>query len=322
MSEWLERILGIGSAWWESRLLLTAMELDVVGVLGEAGMTADEAASRLSTEPRATELLLNALVGLDLLRKDGDLFSPTAEAARSLDPSSPDFRGGMLRHAIGMWDSWSQLTDAVRGGGPAQRAERPDSGRDFMLAMHHNALQTADRIAELLDLTRATSLIDLGGGPGTYAIAFARANPQLRVTVLDAPYALEVAAENVAAAGLDERIQLTEGDFLTDDIGRGYDVAYGSHIIHSYRERENRELMGKIRRALAPGGRVVLHDFFLDDSRTEPAWAALFSLNMLVNSDGGRSYSASEVRGWIEDAGFGDCEQITLDRPSSLLVAR
>ncbi len=265
--------------------------------------------------------MLNALVGLDILTKEGNQFRPTAEAARYLDPTSPDFRGGMLQHGLNLWEPWSKLTDAIRRGGPVPRAERPRSGEEFMLAMHHNALRLAGRIAELLDLSGASRLLDLGGGPGTYAIAFARRNANLQVTVFDAPYALEFAARNAAEAGLVDRVLVRPGDFLTDDIGSGYDLVWGSHIIHSYGENDNRMLMGKIRRALAPGGRAVLHDFFLDDSHTDPPQAALFALNMLVNTPDGRSYATSEARQWLEAAGFSQFQHIGVDGPSSLLIA-
>ncbi len=190
-----------------------------------------------------------------------------------------------------------------------------------MLAMHHNALPLAGRIAELLDLSGAHSLLDLGGGPGTYALAFAEREPGLKVTILDAPYALEVAARNVAEAGLGDRVLLRTGDFMKDDIGGNYDVVWGSHIIHSYGEDDNRRLMQKIRRALARGGRVVLHDFFLDGSRTSPPDAALFALNMLVATGDGRSYATSEAQGWLEAAGFSQFRRVCLDGPSSLLIA-
>ena len=310
----LEQLDDLSRAYWRSRIVITALELDVFTVVGGDGGTASEVAARLGTDPRATETLLNALTALALLCKDAGTFRLSELAARHLIDGAPDDSRPSFMHASRLWETWSTLTDCVRGGTAVlQKAtgeEDPHSRRAFIGAMHQFALEQADAFVNAIDLAGVRRLLDLGGGSGAYAIRFSQAAPVLEATVFDHAAVIKLAEEYIAAAGLTGSIRTVRGDMLTDDIGNGYDLVWLSNVVHAMGPGEIRGLCGKIHDALAPGGRLLLRDFVLDDDKASPVFGAVFALNMLVNTPAGNCYSRAEYREWLVAAGFDEPEDL------------
>lgn len=297
----------------ESRVLLTAVELDLFTAVGD-GAQAETVAARLDTAPRATAQLLNALVAIGALTKRDGVFHNTAETARYLVASSPDcLRAGLL-HSVHMWETWNTLTDCVRTGTTkAERVNetrRPEWTRAFIAAMDQRARGEAGHVAQAVHAPDARRMLDIGGGSGVYSIAFARAYPELMVDVFDLPAVVKLTQEYVRAAGLSERIGTRSGDMRRDELGRGYDLALLSAICHMFGPEENRELFGRCYRALAPGGRLLMRDFILDPDGTSPRQAALFALNMLVGTPHGSTYTEAEYTEWLHGAGFSRVERV------------
>ena len=306
-----------------SRALLTALELDVFTGVGR-GTSAQQLSAKLGTDTRATEMLLNVLVTLNLLTKKDGVFSNTPMTARFLCADSPDNARPGLMHNVHLWDSWSTLTKCVRQGRAV--AESPSGQRDehstraFIAAMDRNAKERAAQVVQAVgnDFRR---MLDLGGGSGAYSIAFAQANPQLHVDLLDQPSVVPLTQEYIHRAGLERRIQTRVGDMRTDHFGEGYDLVLLSAIAHMFSPEQNRDLLGRIYQALEPNGRLVLQDFILDPDKTSPSFAVLFSLNMLVNTEGGASYSETEYEQWLRETGFRETKRIRLPGPANLIVA-
>ena len=319
-----EKLLETVRAAWPARIVLTAVELGVADALDGKALTAGEASVALKTDPRATELLLDALVALGLTTKTGGRYANSPETQTSLAASSPTCGAAGLRHHAHLWHSWSALTDVVRTGHPARgEAERPvGEYHDFVRAMYDFAWERAQLLAKALDLAPAKRMLDLGGGPASYAIAFCRRNPGLRAVVFDKPPALDVARDIVARHNAGAQVTLQPGDFLTDDIGSGYDLVLASQILHSFDDPQCRALLRKAARALAPGGRLVVQEFLLDEGRTSPPNAALFAINMLVNTERGRTYTEAEVRGWLAAAGLPRIERLQFPGPGGVIVGR
>jgi SAM-dependent methyltransferase len=319
-----DELLETVRAFWPARIVLTAVELGVADALDGRPLTAAEAAAALKTDPRATEILLDALVALGLASKAGCRYANSPAAQAGLAASSPACGAAGLRHHAHLWRSWSALTDVVRTGRPPGReAERTlDEYHDFVRAMYDYAWDRAQLLAQALDLAGATRMLDLGGGPGSYAIACCQRNPGLRAVVFDKPPALDVARGIVARHGAGGAVSLQAGDFLTDDIGSGYDLVLASQVLHSFDDAQCRALLAKGVRALVPGGRVVVQEFLLDEGRTSPAPAAVFAINMLVNTEAGRTYTEGEVRGWLAAAGLPRVERLAFPGPAVVLVAR
>lgn len=304
----------------ESRILLTALELDLFTAIGP-GAVAAEVARRVGADARATEMLLNALVALELLRKDGERYRNSDVAAEHLVTGAPQEARLALLHQSRLWRAWSTLTDAVKAGTSVGAREDDTLGREaFIAAMHRNAQERAPLVIHAVGAFSVKNLLDLGGGSGAYSIAFAQSNPELRATIVDQPAVLAIAQRHIGDAGLSGRIQTRPGDLLQDTFGAGYDLALLSAICHMFSPAENLDLLKRVYAALGPGGRVVIQDFILEPDKTAPPFAALFSLNMLVNTRGGSSYTAVEYQRWLEEAGFTGVKHIRLPGPTGLMA--
>jgi len=312
----------------ESRILHAAVTLGVFDALDAGGSTAPEIAGRLRTDARATELLLNALVALRLVRKNGDRFEETEVSRTYLASPSPTSYAAMVRFDALQWPSWERLAEVVRSGAPVRTPDmfqtRPEETAAFIEAMASLVQARGDArvLAETLDLAGVRRLLDVGSGPGTYPIELCRRHPGLTATVFDLPGTLEVTRRHVAASGMEERIRLVAGDYRRDPLPGGHDVVFLSNIIHGEDEATNRALMRSVHAALAPGGRVLIKDHVTDESGTSPAPAAIFSITMLLFTRG-RDYSFAEIRDWLMEAGFSRVEADVLPPGliSSLVVA-
>lgn len=321
-----EDIQELARAFQKSRALLTAFDLDLFSILGDAALTSRELAGLAGTHPRATDRLLNALAALGLVRKHTGLFRNSEAAAMFLVRGRPGFLAN-LGHISNVYASWARLTQAVRTGSAGtsvrERSEQNDPGIPaFIQAMHCRAGRSAGDLAALLDLSNVRRVLDVGGGSGAYAMAFCRANPELSAVVLDLPAVVPLTARYVAEAGLEGRIRALPGDYLEADFGSGFDLVFFSAIVHINSAEENARLMRKAFAALNPGGRIAVQDFVMDEDRTSPPAGALFALNMLVNTRAGDTYTESEIRAWLSAAGCEAMARLDTGPATSLLVGR
>jgi SAM-dependent methyltransferase len=270
-------------------------------------------------------MLMNALVALNLLQKENGTFSNTPLAARFLAEGSPDNARAALLHIANIWHSWSTLTDCVRAGTCVERSEggtrTENSTQAFIAAMDRNAKERAPLVVRAVG-NGFRHMLDLGGGSGAYSIAFAKANPELKAEVLDLPGVLPLTNEYIRKAGLEGQVITRSGDMRTDRFGQGYDLVLLSAIAHMFSPEQNRDLLQRAYQALVPKGKLVVQDFILEADKTAPKSAALFSLNMLVNTPSGASYSKPEYAAWLQEVGFTDVEHIRLPGPSGLMIGR
>ncbi len=303
-----------------SRALLTALELDVFTVVA-SGASAEHVAQKLHADSRATEMLLNALVSLRLLDKRDGTFFNTAVSARFFEEGScHNARCGLI-HTAHLWHRWSTLTECVHAGTSVETRRREDNWvTAFIAAMDRNAKERADAVVKAIGTSGIKRMLDLGGGSGAYSIAFARAIPALKSEILDTADVVPLAQQNVRKAGLADRVTTRVGDMLRDPLGQNYDLILASAICHMFSPEDNRALFRRVYNALAPQGQVVVQDFILEPSKTAPRAAALFSLNMLVGTRAGSSYSEPEYSNWLQDTGFSNVRQVRLPGPSGLMI--
>jgi SAM-dependent methyltransferase len=308
----------------ESRTILTGIELNIFAAIGD-GATASQVAAKIVTHPRATEMLLNALVAMGTLTKTGDVFRTTPVTAQFFSGNSPDDARAAMMHTVNLWHRWSTLTDCVRSGTSVARPESAGSANDwtesFIAAMHHYAQSRAPHVVKAVGVQGLHNMLDVGGGSGAYSIAFAQANPSLRVELLDLPDVLPIAQRHIAQAGLANRIKTRPGDLRTDPLGQGFDLILISAICHMLGPDENRNLLKRSHAALAPNGRVVISDFILEADKTSPKQAALFALNMLVGTRDGSTYSGNEYAEWLREAAFHNITRVRLPGPAHLMLA-
>jgi len=307
----------------ESRVILTALELDAFTAVGEEASAA-EVAARLDTDPRSTGMLLNALAAMGLLTKQGHWFRNAPVAARYFSTASPDCARTALLHTANLWKSWSTLTESVRAGTAVMdgQATGRDDGwvRTFIAAMHRNASERAGAVVRAVGPVSGR-ILDVGGGSGAYSIAFARANPQLEADILDLPEVAPIAQGHIHDAGLDGRVRVRCGDLRSARLGEGYNLVFVSAICHMLSPEENRDLLQRCFVALASQGRIVVQDFILEPEKTSPKSAALFALNMLTGTRAGSTYSEPEYTAWLNDAGFRSVRHVRMPGPASLMAA-
>jgi tRNA A58 N-methylase Trm61 len=304
-----------------SRCILTALELDVFTAVGD-GADAQQVGTKIHANARAAGMLLNALVALGLLSKSGDAYTNTPESARYFVQGSKDNHRNGLLHTANIWHRWSTLTDAVRRGAriAIDRDRPPEWTHNFIAGMQRIAKDRAPLVVKTLGTAGVRRILDLGGGSGAYSIAFAKACPDVQCEILDVQEVVPLAAEYVSQAGLLAQVSLRTGDMLHDDFGSGYDLIMLNAICHMFSEEQNRDIFRRAHQALAPNGRLVVQDFILNPDKTGPQQAALFSLNMLVATEAGASYSELEYTRWMKDAGFTEVGRINLPGPSDLMV--
>ena len=305
----------------QSRIFLTGFELGIFTVLGDTEKTSEEIAKEINADLRATDRLLNALCVTGSVQKVNGRFRNSAAARQYLVEGRPDYQAGMM-HSVNLWNSWSNLTMSVKSGGAINQnsvEERDDKWfKPFIAAMHNRAFGEAPSLIGEIDLTNVKKVLDVGGGSGAYSMAFARAGENIYATVFDLPNVITMTAQYIKDTGLEAKVNTIPGDFNTDELPKGYDLVFLSAIIHMNSPEQNISLIRKAGRALNKGGRVVISDFIMDDDRISPAFGAFFSLNMLVNTKSGDTYTESEIKAWFEQAGIAFEERI--ETPSAGLI--
>jgi predicted O-methyltransferase YrrM/predicted transcriptional regulator len=306
-------IITVAGAFMRSRIILTAAELDLFSIIQDSLTTAEKIADRFGFNPRALERVLDCLVTFGLLQKNGGAYSLTHEGAPYSSKHSAS-ELPMLLHMSRLWDSWSDLTEVVKNG-PGSERKPPkqmdmDSRLAFIGAMHVVGRSLSEEIAGSLDLRGYRKLLDIGGGSGTYTIAFLNHNPQLQAILFDLKEVIIMARERLSSEGLLDRVELIIGDFYSDDLPGGCDLALLSAIIHQNSRQQNLELFVKACRSLEAGGMLLIRDHIMDERRTYPLEGALFAINMLVNTQGGDTYTFHEVAQDLREAGFTDVRLI------------
>ena len=309
-------LLQLSGGYWSACALHAGVKLDLFSHAG----TTSELAEATASDARGLEMLLNALTALGLMGKEGDRYSPTAFAAEYLSHTSPRYLGHIIMHHHHLMTGWSRLDESVRSGAPIRGRVSHDSDEtereSFEMGMFNLAMQIAPRIVPSVDLKGRRRLLDLGGGPGSYAIQFCQANPQLTAAVYDLPTTRRFAEKTIASFGLSDRITFHEGDFISDDVPGGFDVAWLSHILHGEGPDGCAVTLRRAVAALEPGGVLMVQEFILDDSMDGPLFPALFSLNMLLGTPQGRSYSQRQLEEMMTAAGVGSIRRLELDLPN------
>jgi SAM-dependent methyltransferase len=319
-----DTMLAVGRKFMESRIFLTAAELDVFTILVKNPMSAREIADTIQVTLRGITILLNALVPMGLLEKKDDTYYCPAEVAPFLSKDSPASIMPMIMLNIGGWNRWSDLTEIVRHGSQKTRPAIFDSDENqqetFIAAMHTIAYRIAPAIVASIKPGKAKKLLDIGGASGSYTQAFLEASPDMLAILFDLPPVVNIAKKRLADAGLLDRITLVAGDFYKDELPSGCDLALLSAIIHQNSPEQNIELYGKIYRALQKGGRLVIRDHVMNPDHTHPVSGAFFAVNMLVGTPEGSTYTFNEISDGLNKAGFKNIKLIQPDEQMNGLV--
>ncbi len=304
----LEDVLGLARSFMECRVFLSAAELDLFTLLTPAPLAAREVASRIGADTRGLTILLDALSAMGFLSKRGEVYQCSPSTSRFLSADAPDSVLPMVLHMAGLWRRWSGLTSIVRGAQISDQITASfrdvDELRAFIGAMDVIAKPLASRIVADVHPGPSRALLDVGGGSGTYTIAFLQAVPEMKATLFDKPEVIEIARQRLEKAGVLDRVSLVPGDFYRDQLLVGHDLAFISAIIHQNSPEQNVSLFLNVFQSLDRGGRVVIRDHVMEPGCTRPKDGALFAVNMLVSTPAGRTYTYDEIKACLEQAGF------------------
>jgi SAM-dependent methyltransferase len=320
-----DRLLKTSGAYWATCALHGAVELDLFTRIGDGHADGQTLASEINAPVDAVSRLLDAVVAMGLLTKDASGYANTGASRISLCTDSDRYIGYIIRHHHHLMGSWARLPEAVLSGKPIRLPvrEKGEAAREaFLMGMFNLAMQLAPRLVPFVDLSGCRTLLDLGGGPGTYAIHFCRQYSHLTATVMDLPTTRPFAEETIRKLGMDERVSFVSGDYLEADIPGRYDAVWMSHILHGESAVDCGRIVDKAARCLNPGGVAVIHEFILDDTRDNPLFPALFSLNMLLGTEGGRAYSQAELTDMLATAGLVDIQRLDFTGPNDSGLVR
>lgn len=317
-----ESVLSLASDYRAACVLSAAVDLRVFELLVGKTPTAEEVASAIDGDERGTTILLDTLAALDLLVKRGDRYESAEGLDTLLGGHEPGSVLAMARHHGSCLRRWTQLAEVVRTGHPVPRIASVQ-GKDadefaFIEAMDNVSAPMASVVFEDLGDLDFSCVLDIGGGSGTWTAELLRRHPSSRAILFDLPHVMPWARRRLEREGLADRVELVPGDFETDPLPQGADLAWLSAIAHQNSREQNRRLFEAIRDAIEPGGRLLVRDVVLDPSRTSPTFGALFAVNMLVATEGGNTFTLDEYRKDLESAGF---EEVRLLRSDPLMNA-
>lgn len=290
-----------------ARVVATALDLDIFTHMGQRFWTPKAIAGRLKASERGVEIILRNLETAGLLKRRGASYGVEKVGRTYLNRNSPSYRGAYLDLVHRQWENWAQLTDSVRTGKPIEDdgPDDPEYRQSFTWAMHQRSERPAKQVAAQLDLNDAKTLLDVGGGPGTYALQFLKNNLTLQAGVWDRAPALEVAKKIAEPLRHGKRLSYYAGDLFDNPVPGKFDVMWISNVIHIFSPAENKTLFRKLKRALNPGGRILIQDTFL---MNKPGFDALdtnlFAVTMLLFTPTGNTYSAQDVQQWLKTCGL------------------
>jgi hypothetical protein len=326
-----DHIMQIGSGFWASKTLLSAVELGLFTSLARRPATSDELRREFGLQERGTTDFFDALVALGLLERSEGHYTNTPATDLFLDRAKSSYLGGILEmFNARLYGYWGSLTDALRTGKPQNEAKSggnffaalyadPERLKQFLHAMTGLSLGAAQAIAQKFPWRRYQTFVDLGTAEGGLPVQLALAHSHLTGIGLDLPPARPVFESYVAEFGLSSRLTFRGGDFFRDPVPAA-DVVLMGHILHDWAMAEKQALIAKAYAALPPGGALIVFESIIDDERRENAFGLMMSMNMLIETPGGFDYTGGECRQWLSECGFRETYVEHLVGPDSMVV--
>ena len=325
-----ERLMELSFAYAPPLIISAGVSNKVFDSLEGGAKTPEQIAEESGASARALGILMNALVGLGLLKKDRQgKYSLTPESAAFLLSKKPGTHAGFFGTiAPQLISRWLRLSDIVREGRPAVAVNQETEGTEFFSQLVENIIPMsyppAQRLGDHLKLAKAKNeihVLDLGAGSGIWGIALAQKSPRVQVTALDWAGMIPTTKRITQKFGVGHRFNYVEGDMLEATFGSGYDIATLGHILHSEGEDRSRRLLRKIFRALKSGGTIAIAEWLVNDDHTKPLPSLMFAVQMLVNTEKGDTFSFNQIKNWLEEAGFKKVRKLEAPGPSPLVLA-
>ena len=327
-----DRIMQVGLGFWPSKVLLSAIEMQLFTELAQHPLSLDDATGRLGLHPRASRDFLDTLVALGFLQRNDGVYSNTPETDLFLDKAKPSYIGGMLEMAnVRLYGHWGRLTEALRTGEP--QGEIREGGEDFFATLYANPARLRIFLKAMTGISHGANMaiarqfpfanyktaVDVGTAQGDLITQIALANPHIAGTGFDLPEVAPIFEEYVAHNQLAGRVKFSAGSFFDTPIPKA-DVVTMGHILHDWDLPTKKMLIRKAYEALPTGGAYIVYETIIDDDRRTNAFGLMMSLNMLIETPGGFDYTGADCIGWMQEAGFHSCRVEPLVGPDSMVV--
>jgi len=325
-----ERLMQFGFAYAPPLIIGAAVSNKVFDSLASGAKTVAQLSKETGAPARGLRAIMNALVGLELLKKDRrEKYSLTPESTAFLLSDRPSTQAGFFGTILPQLISrWLRLADVVRDGQPAVAVNQETEGTEFFSQLVENIIPmsypSAQALGDHLKVSKAKNdirVLDLAAGSGIWGIALAQKSPRVRVTAVDWAGMIPTTKRITGKFGVADRFQFIEGDLLEANFGTGYNIATLGHILHSEGEERSRQLLKKTFRALKSGGTIAIAEWLVNDEHTEPLPSLMFAVQMLVNTEKGDTFSFNEIKSWLEEAGFKRVRKLGAPGPSPLILA-
>ncbi|MGH7824978.1 MAG: methyltransferase [Candidatus Binatia bacterium] len=302
--QWTPQRLRSEGSYWQARILSTAVHLEVFDWLGRGAKSSKAATSHFGGTQEGWEIFLEALSAMGLLKKRAVRYENSPFALRYLCSG----QGSFLLPDHDAWDLWGRLPDFLTTGKRPKISQPfftdPKRTERLLRSLDHDARKIAPYLMERLPLGRSKTLLDVGGGLGSFALACCRRFPHLRATIVEHPKVIPFARRAVENGRMAKRVQVIALDVLTHPLPQGFDLVLISNVLHGQGVRENRALLRSAYCCLNQGGHIILRDVLIGRAGTDPEWGALFSVSLFLHTPNGRCHALDEVRGWLRKAGF------------------
>jgi len=319
----------IGSAYGPPTIIGAACANRIFDALASGPKTAAQVSKDTGASERGVRILMNSLIGLELLRKEGDRYALTPESEAFLVSNKPGTLAGFFPMSMRrLIPHWLELDEIVRTGRPSETRNLEKEGTNFFSELVENIIPmsypAAQGLAGHLQLAQRSDplrVLDVAAGSGIWGIALAQKSPKVEVTAVDWAGMIPTTKRIAQKFGVGGQFKYIEGDIGEVDFGTGYDLATLGHILHSEGAERSRQLLKKTGRSLKSGGTIAIAEWLVNDERTEPLPSLMFAVQMLVNTEEGDTFSFNEIKRWLEEAGFNDVRRLDVAAPSPLVLA-
>ena len=320
----VQAIIAISAAYRQSKIFLTACELNIFSIIESEERTAKEISIEAGTDESATLKLLNALCAMNFLTKSDDKFRNTKATRRFLVKSRPEYLGNLMYHTY-MWNKWDDLTEVIRHGKPTSSYEelqnKPQHWIEaFVDSLHWRNVMKAPDIIGLLDLHGIDSILDLGCNSGIFSMELKKAKPSMEVTAFDIPKIVLETAKHFQRAGMENDIKLLSGNMFAGEFGKGYDAVFISDTLTKLNFNTNLQLLHKIFDSVNRGGKIIVHDVIIDDDRIKPVSATVESIENLINTKGGEVFTETDIWVLLNESWFSNVQRIKTPFDTSLII--
>jgi precorrin-6B methylase 2 len=317
------RVMQVASGYWQSCVLHAANRLDIFNLLDGQTKDLDTLTQETQSDRRCLGALLSALVSMDFLDRDGDVFRNNQFSQTFLTSSSKFYQGGIVYMFENWYEAWGGLYNTVKTGEPSalmHQAYSDEETRNYMMGMHNRALSQSDVLTGMIDLTGKKQLMDVGCGPATFAVKFCERYDGLNAVAMDREQNLKIAEEIVDQYGMQDRVKLLPGDYNTDSLGSGNDAMLLSSMTNQESPENIKKLLKKCYDSMNKDGIIMIQEQLLHADKKGPQLAALIGVNQVINTVGGSSYSTTEMEDILRDVGFVDIKAEQMAPPSPFIM--